>query len=61
MHIDGVIPAMAWLTAIRAHATIRINRTIHRLRGGVKVPTGGRLVSTSQPANRSGHAPPRPT
>ena len=28
---------------------------IHRLRGGVKVPTGGRLAYTSQPANRIGH------
>ena len=45
----------ARLTAIQARATIGRNRTIHRLRGGVKVPTGGRLSSLSQPANRIGH------
>ncbi len=45
----------ARLTAFQAHATIGRNRIIHRLRGGVKVPTGGRLSSLSQPANRIGH------
>jgi hypothetical protein len=34
--------------------SIGVNRTIHRLRGGVKVPTGGRLAIVSQPANRIG-------
>ena len=53
-------PAMARLTTRRPRATILTNRTIHRLRGGVKVPTGGRL-STSQPANRNGPVPLRPT
>jgi hypothetical protein len=42
------------LTVTPARATIAAIERIHRLRGGVKLPTGGRLAPAGQPANPIG-------